>query len=265
MRNKRLIIIFSVLVAVTLMVLLSSVIFTVRSTTTRCLNHAFSDPALDQRIIDSMDLEKIKGKSIFFIKENELIANIEKVVPEVSVVNIERKFPDRLTVHYVKLFDYYEIAVGGFYYSLTHEGRVIDEEPRLAPKPDDQRIRIVYSGTAPEFGGYIYDGVKRQIISEIVSALERLDLAEEKAAARFDFIDIEAGKDCIYIGLAGGNNLIKIEGASDIGSLFGKIQLGYTTVIDPFFDRAKGQDGRYRMAYVLSSKSAMDPYSDYRY
>lgn len=264
MRNKRLIIIFSCLVAVTLLVLLSSVVFTVRSTNTRCLNHAFSDDALDQKIIANTGIPK--GKSIFFINEDEVIANIEKAVPDVKVINIERKFPDRVTVHYVKLFDYYEVASGGFYYSLTHEGRVISKQD--APKSPEQKIRVVYKSAAlPKEGGYIYDGIKKQILSGIVSAFERLDLQSEKATARFDFVDIETETDSIYIGLSGINNLIKIEDASDLSTLFGKIQLGFSVVIAPEFDRTMATEGkyagRYRMAYVISPTSAMNPYSDY--
>lgn len=246
------------------MVLLSSIIFTVRNINTRCLNHAYSDTKLDEKIIDNMGLQK--GKSIFFIKEGELIANVEKNVPDVKVINIERKFPDRLTVHYVKLFDYYEVAAGGFYYSLTHDGRVIAESPE--PKDASQKIRVVVkSADKPAEGSYIYDGIKKEILSGIVSSLERLDLKGEKATARFDFIDLEAETDCLYIGLNGINNLIKIEDVSDLSTLHDKIRLGFSIIISPEFDRAPAAEGKYaglyRMVYVISPTSAMNPYSDY--
>lgn len=258
MRNRRLIIIFSILVSITLFVLLGSIIFTVKTINTRCLNYAYSDSEIENQILDNTGIPN--GQSIFFISEEEVINNIHKNVPRVKVINIERKFPNRITIHFVQLFDYFEVESGGYYYTLTHEGRITSE--LILPQPAEQKITIVTkANNRLNIGDYLYNDHKKEILTEIVSSLERLDLAEQNATTTFDFIDIETKENCLYIGISGYKNLIKIADIYDMETLFDKIRLGYSTFISPAFDRMPNDKGQYRMVYVVSPKYASNPYN----
>lgn len=258
MRNRRLITIFSILLGITLFVLLGSIIFSVKTVNTRCLNYAYSDEEIEVQILENTNIPK--GQSIIFVSEEKIINSIQENVPNVKVINIERKFPNRITIHFIKLFDYFEVYSGGHYYTLTHEGRVTKKLD--TPQPKDKKITIVSkSSDRLSVGDYLYADSKRQILSEIVSCLERLDLAEQKATTRFDFIDIETNDGCLYLGISGSKNLIKIADIFDVDTLFDKIRLGYSTYISPAFDRMPNQMGQYRMVYVVSPNYASNPYN----
>ena len=90
MRNKKLIVLFSILAFLTLLVVLSSVIFSVQNVYASCYNA--EDEAFDE-IVASNEINGItKGKSIFLLNESKAIEKIESNLSDVKVVN-RKKIP----------------------------------------------------------------------------------------------------------------------------------------------------------------------------
>ena len=104
MRNRKLIVLFSILAFLTLLVVLSSVIFSVQDVYASCYND--ENEAYDSAIA-SQEVNGIsKGKSIFLLNEQKAIEMIEANYSDVKVINIERKFPNQIYINYVRIFPY---------------------------------------------------------------------------------------------------------------------------------------------------------------
>ena len=104
MRNKKLIILLCILFVVTLLVVLSSVLFTVQDVYGYCYND--DDETFDIEIAKFETNGLSRGKSIFFVNEEEVISAVESKYPDVNVINVERKFPNIIYINYVKIFPY---------------------------------------------------------------------------------------------------------------------------------------------------------------
>lgn len=103
------------------MIIFNSVIFTVKKVSAVIINA--QDAPLCQKIKDSA---KIAPQSIFFLNEKEIINNVSRLVPEVKVVKIERKFPDRLIIHTYKRDKICFIKYDNEFYILGQDLVVID-------------------------------------------------------------------------------------------------------------------------------------------
>ena len=108
MRNKKLIITFSVLVSVTLLVILTSVLFSVQHVRVYCANAQESEFA--DEVLNSHGIKK--NSSIFFVNESEVKANIEKKLGnKVRVLNIERVFPNKIYINYIEVIPYLRLRL----------------------------------------------------------------------------------------------------------------------------------------------------------
>lgn len=81
------------------------------------------DAALCKKIQDSA---QINSHSIFFLDENKIISKISQAVPEVKVLKLERKFPDKLIIHTIKRSKVCYIKYDKVFYILSEDLTVID-------------------------------------------------------------------------------------------------------------------------------------------
>lgn len=94
------IILFSILAFVMVLIVLNSFVFSIQEVRADCLNSLNNE--LCDRVIAASDIKL--NKNILFLSENKAIENINSQMPEeVRVINIERKFPDKVWIHFVKL------------------------------------------------------------------------------------------------------------------------------------------------------------------
>lgn len=232
MRNKKLIIIFSILLALTLIILLCSMLFSIKTIGAYCYNA--NDEELNKRIVAEAD--SLNGRSIFVIDEDSVKESIEEKLPELLVVNIERKFPNRVTINYVKLYIYYEVQCGGKYYSCRGDGRIISiSDESAAGEKIEIKNRIV--GGDYKVGDKLFKNEDAEIIDEIAIAMERMDLGEESATALIEFIDLDKRDDTIYIKTRTGV-YIKIIGKNNITD---KLRRGLSVYIADDFDKENGK------------------------
>ncbi len=143
MRNKKLIILFSVLLAITLLVVFNSVLFSVQHVDVYCANMEKS-----QYEADVLNSHKIRrGSSIFFVNKAKVTARVEKAVPGIRVLNIEKKFPNRIYINYIEVPAYVKVTSGSKTYYLGNDMRVMRIEDGLGDNDNSGAIRLLYGGT----------------------------------------------------------------------------------------------------------------------
>jgi hypothetical protein len=269
MRNKKLIAIFSILLAITFIVFLSSMLFSVKTIVARCENidlasvdSSQTDIARDniydrlsQNIVDISDFAM--GKSIFLVDESEIKSSVEKEIPEVIVDRIERKFPNRITIHYSKLDDYFEISYGTSLYSLRFDGRVVSVYS--LPKVQSEKITIIFDDVSVKKKGEYLFGEQSHLSDLIISiskAFDNIDFGQ-KPSAIIRFIDFDIEDDYLYMGIEDNQNtMLKISHPYE--SIEAKINLGLSIYYDDDF--SKNEHG---MILVSSATSATATRNDY--
>lgn len=194
MRNKKLIIIFSVLCVLTLLVVLNSVIFSVQNVSAYCMNT--EDSELEQMVLQKHNIKR--GKSIFLLNENNVIKDVESAVSNIKVINIERKFPNSVYINYVKLIEYLKIDYNGNSYFCSNEGKIV----RIAEGGDSStpiiKLKLKGSLTSLKLSESFQSDNPNDLIlvTSILWSLERLGFVRD-VVDFLSFIDIS--KNFIYL------------------------------------------------------------------
>lgn len=124
MKNKRLIILLSIFAFLTIVVILCSTIFTLRSVTFswKCTKVHLSEYT-DEQIAKSVDL----GDSIFLLNKNKMAEKLEITYPYIKVIKIETKFPNKVVVHATERDSVYAVTLGdGRYAVIDDENKVLE-------------------------------------------------------------------------------------------------------------------------------------------
>lgn len=147
MRNKKLIILFSILAFVTLLTVIGSVLFSVQSVYGSCYN--LDDEITCERVADLSVNGIDKGKSVFLLNEKEIAASVEASVSDVRVINIERKFPNTVYINFVKVFPYLALETEGGALLVANDGKIVSTCEKQAEYPDHIRyVSATPTGTA---------------------------------------------------------------------------------------------------------------------
>lgn len=198
MRNKRLLIIFGILLSLTLLIAIGSAIFSIKTVDAYCYN--YDDETLIADVLK--DKDKLMGKSVFALNEAQLIRDIENRVGGIKVVNIERLFPDRVSINFVKLYDYFEVYYGGNYYISGIDGKITD---KLEQSRGDSVIHIRLNLTEEPVVGGTFDSAKRfGALQDIINMLERLNFRDTNAPALIKTIDLSYSEAAIYVSTRAG-------------------------------------------------------------
>ncbi len=174
MRNKKLIALFIVLCSLAVLVLINSVLFSVQHVNAYCFNG--DDAALEQEVLSVNGVKK--GRSIFFLNENEVIRNVEQGVKDknVRVINIEKKFPNIIYINYVEVEEYLKIESGGKIYYLSNSAVVMRIQD--AAEPQSALIRLEMKGNVlnENAGEELKSSDENDIIrlKALLSSLERI-------------------------------------------------------------------------------------------
>lgn len=122
MKNKRIIIIFSIVLFLALIVALSSILFRIDDPE---VIYA-TDPVLN---IDKDEvknsLNQYEGTSIFFLNEKKLAEKLEASVGNIKVVNIERKFPNKVYITVRERIEVYCFKIGEDYVYTDYNCKVL--------------------------------------------------------------------------------------------------------------------------------------------
>lgn len=204
MRNRRLLIVLIVVGAITLSIVLNSVIFSVRKVSAYCYNA--DDEMLSRAVLDGCGIKE--GGSIFSLNEEKVAAAVEEKVPQAKVINIERKFPDSVFINYVKVYEYLRVKKGGTYYFCGNDLTVMRSSENSGLTEDIIELRIASEITSLEVGKLFAsaDPADSTIIKALLSGLECLGYQRE-IVGMIDFIDVTRSQ-YVFLGMASG---VKIE------------------------------------------------------
>lgn len=193
MRNKRLLIIFGILLSLTLLIAIGSAIFSIKMVNAYCYNS--DDEALMAEVQQFED--GLIGKSIFSLDEQSLIEEVEKKIGGIKVVNIERLFPNRVSINYVKLYDYFEVCHDGKYYISGIDGRILKKQDEGL---GGQIIKIKLNlSEPPEIGGNFSSAQRFSALQDMIQMLEKLNFRETNAPALIESIDLVSSDLAIYV------------------------------------------------------------------
>lgn len=142
MKNKRLVIILSVLIALTIVIVLCSAVFTVQTVSVNWLTKPNVLTVADNGSIISASKIK-KNSSVFTLKKEEYIKNIEKSKGYIEVVKIEVKFPNKVIIHAREREPYYYLNVG------VNEFAILDKNLKVLEITNDLNTYIKNFGLSP--------------------------------------------------------------------------------------------------------------------
>ncbi len=192
MRNKKLIIIFSVLCALAVLIVLSSVLFSVQHVSAYCYNA--DDAELERQVLENNGIKR--GKSIFSLNKEKVVKQVESAVANIKVVNVEKKFPNRVFINYVKLFEYFEFTQDDENYYISNAGDIV----RVGGENNDKYIRLYTKGksVSPSQGtAFKTDSdFDNAVFPIIVSAVEQIG-TRGVVVELFEYIDFR--KNFIYL------------------------------------------------------------------
>lgn len=220
MRTKRLIIIFSILLSLTLIIAIGSAVFSIRRVDAFCYNS--DDAELTDRIVNGKyDGKKsikdmLTGKSIYALNESDLISEVESREGGIKVINIERLFPNRVSINFIRLYEYFEIMFGDKYYYFGSDGKITG----VNDEHDPGYIRIIMNLSAePVSGGDIIGEESYAHLAVIIDMAERLGYRGVDAAGIIEFIDFEKKSNYTYIKMRSGV-YFEISGYNNLGEKF---------------------------------------------
>ena len=124
MKNKRLILLLSILAFVTVVVILGSTLFTLHtvSFSWKTSKNNLSDVS-DTVIADTLP----KGNSVFFLNKGEITENLEVKYPYIKVLKLETKFPNKLIVHCEERVGMYAVELINSKYAIVDEDNKVLE------------------------------------------------------------------------------------------------------------------------------------------
>lgn len=119
MKNKRLAIFLIILTILTVFVILSSAIFSLKFVEIKFLSSTNVLTYTEHEIIESGNFKY--GENVFFSSKSNYIKNLEKANPYIKVINIETKFPNKLVINAVERDECYVIKLSNNKYAVTDE------------------------------------------------------------------------------------------------------------------------------------------------
>lgn len=121
LKNKKILILFCVLLGVTILAVLSGVLFSVQQLEVRLNNAAF---VLKSTQMEE-SLEDLKGKNILALDETEIAERLEQNFPYAEVLRVERVFPSRVVVHLAERYEVYAVQNGTSYLHTDKNGKIL--------------------------------------------------------------------------------------------------------------------------------------------
>ncbi|MCH5161445.1 MAG: FtsQ-type POTRA domain-containing protein [Clostridiales bacterium] len=259
MRNKKLIVLISVISALVLVIIVCGATFLVREVEAYSY-YVTSPPEYDQKVIDAAGIKK--NTSMFFVDERDIIARIESAYPEVGVKNIERKFPDRVSINYVVYSPSFMYRVGDTVYQCNSSGKIggsAEIVQNALPggyflvKPRDavsQKIGTPFQNT---------DGYDYRLITAFISYMKSItpDGNDRQIPLLINFVDLTRD-GYFYIRTQAGCS-IEVQGTGD--NFYGLLDNAWSIFSDPDPMNPINQASGTIRAYKLSTGEIRTTYS----
>ena len=261
MKSKKTLVLFLILCFLTILIIIGSVLFSVKTIVGYCYND--NDPDLVQQVIDASSSELSTGTNIFLVNENDIIKKIESDVINVKVVNIERKFPSSVYINFYKIEEYFVVEHGGGYLYVSNDCKILRQSDNLT---SERRIKLlipeVLEGVAPGDTLFSTQSQLYTITNALMNALSRLEDYQNMLEI-IDRIDLRfLDQNVLFIKTVAG---VCIEAQQPGTDILSKMQLAISFVNNADFEqKSKGTiilSGSGNK--INSSYSEEDRYSDF--
>ncbi len=214
MRNKGLIVLLSVVAALVIIVVASGATFLVRHV--EAYNYYGNntlegeDINYDDLVIGASGIKK--NSSMFFLDEANIKSNVENAYSNVEVINVERKFPDRVSVNYVVHERMYQYSNNGMYYYCYASGRIGGASQ--SPFGDVFTLKTK-DFTSESVGAYFQSagGYDRKIVDAYIAFMRSKGVMDRQICSSVKFIDLTRD-GYIYLRMQSGCS-IEINGSAD--------------------------------------------------
>lgn len=259
MKNKKLIVIFCVFVAVVMIIVLSSTIFTFRRAELYFINEDGQYVEPGEELTGRVDLEAcldgLYGKNIVLLDKSEITRRVESANLRVKVERIEKVFPDRIRIYATVRVPLYYLTIDGNVYVMSYDGFVMAENP-------DSLVSVVEVGGSigtvdkPVVGEYISskfnDSVKYEIIEKFFNSVWRQEGFDY--AGIYNLIEsVTLGEDKLTCVTQRGATFVILSPDADLFEKFTSIYAVYTANPDKqengvFTSGTKTENGYYTVA-----------------
>ncbi len=259
MKNKKLIVIFCVFVAVVMIIVLSSTIFTFRRAELYFINEDGQYVEPGEELTGRVDLEAcldgLYGKNIVLLGKSEITRRVESANLRVKVERIEKVFPDRIRIYATVRVPLYYLTIDGNVYVMSYDGFVMAENP-------DSLVSVVEVGGSigtvdkPVVGEYISskfnDSVKYEIIEKFFNSVWRQEGFDY--AGIYNLIEsVTLGEDRLTCVTQRGATFVILSPDADLFEKFTSIYAVYTANPDKqengvFTSGTKTENGYYTVA-----------------
>ncbi len=255
MRNKRLIVLLSVVTALVLVIIVCGATFLVRDI--EAYSYYVDSPVeYEKKVISASGIEK--NSSMFFIDEVGVKNRIEKKYPNVEVINIERKFPDRVSINYVVYDELYQYLSGDSYYRCCASGRVASKLSAASTRCFIVRPR---AATNDKVGAYFQksNGYDRKILDKFINYMHSARINDKQMSKWIKSIDLTRGDeflDYVYIRTAEGCAIELFASPDELLSEFTTLlDYGWSAFVDPSPDISVNPSGGKIQVYVTHASS----------
>ncbi len=189
MRNKKLVVLLAIFAVITTLIVFSSVVFSVQSVYAHCYNA--DDEFLDSVVCERETSTIRRGQSIFLLNEDEIIESIEKKCSEVKVINVERKFPNRVYINYVKIFPSLVFETETQALALSPDCEILDKSDKQEYYPSLIKVISANKQLSEEEGAVAFslESIDYLASKGICDAMIKMNLYNE-SVNMFEFIDL---------------------------------------------------------------------------
>lgn len=187
MRNKKLIVLLSVVLVLVLLVVTCGATFLVRTVDAYSYYETSDGEDYSKRVVDVSGVKK--NSSMFFVDEAEIKSRVENAYANIGVVNVKRSFPDRVTINYVVYERSFQFENGGRYYQCYSSGRIGSSSQGEMPG----YFTVKPAGdTAAEIGAYFQasGGADRRAVDAYISFMYDKGMLDFAITQFTDFIDL---------------------------------------------------------------------------
>ncbi len=208
MRNTKLIISLSVVSVLVVAIIACCAAFVVRHV--EAYSYYSISEERDEEVIATAGIKR--NTSMFLIDDGAIKSRVENAFYDIEVINIERKFPDRVSINYVIYDSLFQYSVGGKYYKCYASGRIGEESDSAVGSYFTVKPKNAVSTTA---GAYFQssDGYDRSAMKILIDTLHTLGLNDSMMTGYIDFVDFRRD-GYIYIRTRYGSS-IEINGGLD--------------------------------------------------